>query len=193
AALLCLELTSLHLQPPTSDPRQAVVHALFGDAAAAVVVQPSTDRPTALRLVDLAAATDPATADHMTWDITDQGFRMGLSPRVPEVLARHIGPLIGRLLDRHRLGIADIGHWAVHPGGPRILTTVADGLGLKPAALAPSLQVLADRGNCSSATVLLVLDTLRRSGTVFAGDYVVGVAFGPGLTLYACLLRAEPA
>ena len=36
AVLLCVELTSLHLQPPDGDTGQVVVHALFGDAAAAV-------------------------------------------------------------------------------------------------------------------------------------------------------------
>ena len=30
--------------------------------------------------------TDTTTADHMTWHVTDLGFRMGLSPRVPDVL-----------------------------------------------------------------------------------------------------------
>ena len=33
AAVLCLELTSLHVQPPSDDRGQLVTHALFGDAA----------------------------------------------------------------------------------------------------------------------------------------------------------------
>jgi predicted naringenin-chalcone synthase len=36
-----LPLTSLHLQPPNGDTGQIVVHTLFGDAAAAVVVPPA--------------------------------------------------------------------------------------------------------------------------------------------------------
>src|SRR3954469_24706573 len=76
AVLLCLELTSLHAQPPTDDTGQVVAHALFGDAAAAVVVEPG--QGDGLELVDVAAVTDPGTADHMTWDITDVGFRMEL-------------------------------------------------------------------------------------------------------------------
>ena len=44
-----------------------------------------------LRFVDMVAVADHSTADHMTWDITDLGFRMGLSPQVPSVLARHVG------------------------------------------------------------------------------------------------------
>ena len=51
-----------------------------------------------LEVVEVAAVTDPATADHMSWDVTDQGFRMGLSPRVPDVLGRHVRPMVERLL-----------------------------------------------------------------------------------------------
>jgi alkylresorcinol/alkylpyrone synthase len=38
--------------------------------------------------------------------------------------------------------------------------------------------------------VLLVLDEVRRRRTLPPGSYVVALAFGPGLTLYATLLRA---
>ena len=44
---------------------------------------PGAPRPGGLEVVEVAALTDPATADHMTWDVTDLGFRMGLSPEVP--------------------------------------------------------------------------------------------------------------
>lgn len=191
AVLLCLELTSLHVQPATGEVDQMVAHALFGDAAAAVVVQP--DLPAGgrgLRMVDVAAVTDPATADHMTWDVTDLGFRMGLSPRVPDVLARHVSPMITGLLDRHGLTPADVDAWAVHPGGPRILETVADQLSLPADALTASRQVLAEDGNCSSSTVLLVLEALRATRHPAPGRHAVAMAFGPGLTLYAALLSA---
>jgi predicted naringenin-chalcone synthase len=183
AVLLCLELTSLHLQPPSADHQQFVVHALFSDAAAAVVVVP--DGGPGLELIDVAALTDHATADHMTWDLTDLGFRMTLSPRVPDVLAAHVGPMVERLLGR--AGVTHVDAWAVHPGGPRILDVVAKELGLSAAEMAPSRAVLAEHGNCSSATVLLTLDAL---GPVAAGGHVVALAFGPGLTLYAALFRA---
>jgi predicted naringenin-chalcone synthase len=191
AVLLCCELTSLHVQPPTDDRGQVVAHALFGDAAAAVVVLP--DAPAgraALRMVDVVALTDASTADHMTWDVTDLGFRMGLSPEVPNVLARQVRGLVGELLARHGSTIGDVGAWAVHPGGPRILDTVAQHLDLAPGAVEASRKVLAERGNCSSTTVLLVLDALRRAGRPGPGQLAVVLAFGPGLTLYAALLRA---
>ncbi|MCH7230889.1 type III polyketide synthase [Glycomyces sp. L485] len=185
AVLLCLELTTLHLQPASADPEQVVTHALFGDAAAALVVRPAE---TGLRVVDIAARTDTDRSGHMTWDVTDLGFRMGLSPQVPDALAEHLGPLVKDLLAPHGLDLTDVRGWAVHPGGPRILDTVEHGLGLAPDALAASRKVLAEYGNCSSATVLLVLRELLSAGA--PPGPIVALAFGPGLTAYAALLES---
>jgi predicted naringenin-chalcone synthase len=239
AVLLCCELTSLHVQPPSQPPGspapagtggcveglrltaapqppgspapagtgrrveglrltaapddrgQVVSHALFGDAAAAVVLTPSSPDPSVggLEVLDVAALTDPGTADHMTWDITDLGFRMGLSAEVPRVLGRHVRGHVAALLGRHAYTVEDVDGWAVHPGGPRILDTVVDRLGLPAAAVDESRAVLAGHGNCSSTTVLLVLDALRSCGRPRAGRPAIVTAFGPGLTLYTALLR----
>jgi predicted naringenin-chalcone synthase len=181
AVLLCLELTSLHVQPAQADLEQVVAHALFSDAAAAVVVEPGAGR--GRRMAGLVARTDPSTADHMTWDVTDLGFRLGWSPRGPDVGARHVGGVVTELLAGAGLRIEDVAGWAVHPGGPRILDVVRDELGLSERQMAPSRAVLAEHGNCSSATVLLVLEELAD-----VDGPVVAMAFGPGLTLYAVLL-----
>jgi alkylresorcinol/alkylpyrone synthase len=194
AVLACVELTTLHLQPPTSDVQQIVAHALFGDAAAAVVLHPEPLRPAgsppALRMVDVLARTAPGSVDDMAWEVTDHGFRMRLSARVPYVLARHLRPALDELLTRHGLTVRDVAAWAVHPGGPKILDTVRRECDLPAEALGPSREVLTEHGNCSSPTVLLVLERLRAQGAVPRGGYAVALAFGPGLTLYAALLRA---
>jgi predicted naringenin-chalcone synthase len=186
--LLCAELTSLHLQPAgtRADIQQIVSHALFSDAAAAVVLTPGADRP-GYAVREVAAVTDTTTADHMTWEVTDLGFRMGLSAQVPNVLSLHVRRLVDDLLARHGLTIAEIDGWAVHPGGPKILDVVEEHLGLPPEALAASRGVLSAYGNCSSPTVLLVLDALRRRPR--PPRTVVMLAFGPGLTLYVTLLE----
>ncbi|MEV0728742.1 3-oxoacyl-[acyl-carrier-protein] synthase III C-terminal domain-containing protein [Polymorphospora sp. NPDC050346] len=190
ALLLCVELTSLHVQPASArvDTQQIVAHALFSDAAAAAVVLPSRAGGYAVR--EVAAVTDTSTADHMTWEVTDLGFRMGLSPRVPKVLSMHVRGLVDDLLGRHDLRLSDVDGWAVHPGGPRILGVVERELGLPAEAMAVSRAILAERGNCSSPTVLLILDRLRRSAR--PPRRVVMLAFGPGLTLYAALLEWIP-
>jgi predicted naringenin-chalcone synthase len=194
AVLVCVELSSLHIQPAplgggAADLEQVVAHSLFSDAAAAVVVEPGGGGP-GLEVVAMAAVSDAAAAGLMTWEVTDLGFRMGLSRRVPDVLARHVAPLVDELLSRNGAARADVGGWAVHPGGPRILDVVAECLGLGDGDLAESRGVLAQDGNCSSATVLLVLEEVRRR-PLSPGGYVVALAFGPGLTLYATLLRVR--
>lgn len=187
AVLLCVELTSLHVQPATGDPEQMVAHALFSDAASAVVLSPDQTGG-GLAVVDVVARTDASTAGHMTWDVTDLGFRMGLSRHVADVLHGHVADVVAQLLQHSGLAVSEVAGWAVHPGGPRILDVVQERLELTEEDLAPSRQVLAEHGNCSSPTVLLVLDAVRKRG-LHSGDHVVAMAFGPGLTLYATLLR----
>lgn len=181
AVLLCCELTSLHVQPAERDLEQVVAHALFSDAAAAVVLEPGAGR--GRRLAGVVARTDASTSDLMTWDVTDLGFRMGLSPRVPGVLSKHVGEVVDELLAGAGLRVEDVAGWAVHPGGPRIIDVVRDELGLAEEQVAASRHVLAEHGNCSSATVLLVLQEMAD-----VDGPVVAMAFGPGLTLYAALL-----
>lgn len=180
--VVCVELPSLHLQPSPSTATQLVPHALFADAAAAAVVR--GDGP-GFELLDVVAQTDTEHREAMRWDVTDFGFRIGLSGRVPRVLGRHVAPLVNDLLGRHGLELPDVAHWAIHPGGPRIIDTVAERLELPPTAVEPSRRVLAEHGNCSSPTVLMVMDQLSPA----PGDHVVAMAFGPGLVLYGALFR----
>lgn len=217
AVMLCIELTSLHHQPveemsttnPTKeDIEQFVAHAIFADAAAAIVLGPSAGLPEhqagrhvpellmhsvpdvpGFEVVETSAITDWETQDLMRWDVTDLGFRMVLSYEVPGVLARHVRGAVTRLLDRHDYRIEDIAGWAVHPGGRKILEVVHDRLGLPAGSLDASYSVLRDYGNCSSPTVLIVLERLLATTDIPVGAPVVAMAFGPGLTLYSTLLR----
>jgi alkylresorcinol/alkylpyrone synthase len=217
AVMLCIELTSLHAQPvdeisPTNptmaDIEQVVAHAIFADAAAAIVLGPSAGSPEqqadlrvphlvrpsvpeapGFEVVEISAVTDWATQDLMRWDVTDLGFRMVLSAQVPDVLAQHVRGAVTSLLDRHDYRIEDIAGWAVHPGGRKILDVVHDRLGLPAGALDASYSVLRDYGNCSSPTVLIVLEQLAATTDIPVGAPVVAMAFGPGLTLYSALLR----
>jgi alkylresorcinol/alkylpyrone synthase len=185
--LLCVELTTLHVQAPARDLEQIVAHALFGDAAGAAAVRPDG---AGLELVDVLVHTDSSTAALMRWDVTDNGFRMGLSPRVPEALRGHVAPVVGELLRRNGVD-GTTRHFAVHPGGPAILDVVAEALELDEDALEHSRATLREIGNCSSATVLHILERMLASGDIDAGEHVVALAFGPGLTLYSCLFRAK--
>ena len=67
----------------------------------------------------------------MSWRIADHGFEMTLSPRVPELISQRVRPWLEDWLSRHGQSIATVGSWAVHPGGPRILSAFGEATGLE--------------------------------------------------------------
>ena len=121
----------------------------------------------------------------MTWTIGDAGFGMTLSARVPQLIGEHLRPWLSGWLARHGLATSDVGSWAVHPGGPRVLDAVEQALDLPRDATAVSRQVLSEHGNMSSPTVLFILQRLQRQ---LADRPCVALAFGPGLVVEAALL-----
>src|SRR6266853_4068362 len=66
----------------------------------------------------------PDSATAMSWRIGDFGFDMGLSRRIPELIGLHLRRWVERWLDRQGMALSDVGSWAVHPGGPKILDAV---------------------------------------------------------------------
>jgi alpha-pyrone synthase len=185
--LLCaVELCSLHYHYGW-DPEKMVANALFADGAAAVVGCPAAAAPRgAWRVAATGSCLVPNSADAMSWIVGDHGFDMALSRRVPELIGRHLRPWLQSWLERQGVPLAEVASWAIHPGGPRILETVEEGLELPQSAADVSRAVLAECGNMSSATVLFVLDRLRAQGARLP---CVALAFGPGLVAEAALFR----
>lgn len=187
ALVLSLELCTLHL--PFDDAVESVVStSLFGDGAAMMVIgnRPEMSGP---QLIDSETYCDYKTLDHMTFTVTDHGFRMYLSSYVPDVLAAQIGDFVERLLTRHQLQITDVKFWAIHPGSKRIIEYIQEQLMLTAEQVQFSLNVLRGYGNMSSATIMFVLDKIIQSNEPQPGDYGVMMAFGPGLTMESLLLR----
>jgi predicted naringenin-chalcone synthase len=181
--LLCaVELCSLHYHY-AYDPQRVVANALFGDGAAAVV---GADADAAWRVTASGSCLIPDSGDAMTWTVGDHGFEMTLARGVPGLIRRHLRPWLAGWLGGLDVGLDGVSSWAVHPGGPKILEAVEEGLGLPRAATEASRAVLSELGNMSSPTVLFVLERLRRSG---AARPCVALAFGPGLMAEAALLR----
>jgi predicted naringenin-chalcone synthase len=185
--LLCsVELCSLHLAYGW-DPEKVVANALFADGAAALVATARPARPgPGPTLLASGSTVIPHTAALMHWQIGDHGFEMGLSSRVPEAVGSQLRPWLERWLQPRGLQLADIATWALHPGGPRILQVCGAALGLEPHQLAVSQAVLQEHGNMSSATVLFILDRLRRAA---APGPCLALAFGPGLCAEVALLE----
>ncbi len=174
--VVAVELCSLHFHYG-SHPEQMVANALFADGAAGVVVGRSEDenRP---RLAGFGSCIIPDSEDAMTWRVGDHGFEMTLSARVPELLEAELRGWVDRWLGSLGLDRSRIGSWAVHPGGPRIVSTVEKTLELPAGATEVSRGVLAERGNMSSPTVLFIVKELLKLGRPRP---FVTLGFGPGL------------
>lgn len=184
--LMCaVELCSLHYQYG-KDPEQLVANAIFADGAAALVgrAAPSAAEGASWGLIACGSCLIPGTEDEMTWRVGDHGFEMTLSARVPSSIKRHLRPWLKEWLAQSGLALDDIRSWAIHPGGPRILSSVVQALELPRDAAAVSEEVLAACGNMSSPTVLFVLKRLREQS---APGPTVALAFGPGLVAEAAL------
>ena len=89
-----------------------------------------------------------------------------------------------RWLAGHGLGIEQVGSWAIHPGGTRIISAVEKSLAIDPATSVASREVLAAYGNMSSPTVLFVMQRLIAGHAPLP---CVALAFGPGLSAEATL------
>jgi alkylresorcinol/alkylpyrone synthase len=92
-------------------------------------------------------------------------------------------------LAKHRLTRQDIEAWVCHPGGPKIIDAVTEGLELGPAALEPSREALARIGNLSSAPVLFLLDEFRGERSPPPSSFGVMLAMGPGFCAELVLLK----
>lgn len=92
--------------------------------------------------------------------VGDNGFRMTLSAEVPSLIENTLPDVLARWLQKRGLSIPDIGCYAIHPGGPRILDAVGNCLNLTPYALESSREILSQCGNMSSPTVLFIVEKL---------------------------------
>ena len=179
--ICCVELCTLHLSH-TSDPGRQVAHALFADGAAASVIANSS---AAAQIRRTGSMMIPDSRDQMSWRVGDHGFEMSLSPQVPGTLARSVPPWIATFLASEGFAPGCIGSWAIHPGGPRLLSTLTAALELPHDACAISRDVLRRHGNMSSATVLFILEALLKENAL---KPILALAFGPGLAGEAVLL-----
>lgn len=190
AMMVAIELCSLHLQFENTT-ENFISSALFADGAAAVLVGDASqrDNPHGPYLVDSLTHCDYSTFEHMSFSLTDHGFRMYLSSYVPDLLAAHVEHFVDTLLERNHLRREDVRFWGIHPGSQKILDHVQERLALRDEQMEHSRSVLFEYGNMSSPTILFVLDRIQRCANPVTGDYGVLLAFGPGLTMESALVR----
>lgn len=195
AVLLSVELCSLTLQRQDLSIPNIIASGLFGDGAAAVVMAGANRvagehaRPSGPRVLATKSVFYPDTERVMGWDITSGGFRIVLSADVPNVVKSFIARDVDAFLGEHGLTQQDIGSYVCHPGGPKVLEAFREALQLPDGALAVTERSLAQLGNLSSASVLMVMRDTIQEHRPAPGTLGLMMAMGPGFCSEFVLLK----
>ncbi|RLM50370.1 bisdemethoxycurcumin synthase-like [Panicum miliaceum] len=197
--VVCVELTITTFRAPHEGDSfgTLIPQALFGDGAGAVIVGSDAVHPAERPLFEMVSASQamiPGSEKQLNVRLGEGGVDIDISFNLPRFVAQNLERC---LLDASgALGVEwkwnDL-FWAVHPGSRGILDRVESALGLEPRKLASSRTVVRDYGNMLSATVIFVLEELRRrmdeEGDE-AAEWGMMVGFGPGFTVETMVLHA---
>ncbi len=189
AVLLSVELCSLTLQREDLSIPNIIAAGLFGDGAAAVVLQGGGASGRGPRILGTRSVFYPDTERIMGWDIVDSGFKVVLSAKVPNLVRSVVQRDVDGFLAEHGLDRGRIRHWVAHTGGPKVLEAFQSALELPDGALERSWRSLREVGNLSSSSVLFVLGELLESDEPQRGDLGLMMAMGPGFCSELVLLQ----
>lgn len=209
------ETTIVGFRPPSPDrPYDLVGVALFGDGAGAAVIG-ADPNPGERPLFELHSALQrflPGTEKTIEGRLTEEGIKFQLGRELPHIIEAHVEDFCQKLMSERQREDADgelmLSYedmfWAVHPGGPAILTKMEGRLGLAADKLRASRCALRDFGNASSNTIVYVLENMveetRRRKLLAAPakeaaddgedcEWGLILAFGPGITFEGILAR----
>lgn len=189
--IVATELCSLHFQRPGTEDN-LLANALFGDGSAALLVESDSSGNLKLKLESFHSDLSKDGEQYMAWTVGDLGFEMKLSSYVPDIIKGGISELTNSLLSKISKKLSDIKHFAIHPGGKKILAAIEQELGITREQNKFAYKVLEQFGNMSSPTVLFVLkEVTDQLESENIGEHILSFAFGPGLTLESMILKIE--
>lgn len=184
------EMCSLHMDPQMIGPGEMVVQSLFADGHMKYRLS-SEKNNTSLKLLTTLEEIVPESADDMTWVPGPHGMKMTLSREVPFKIAFRLLPYLEKLSQSAGHTFDELQKkaiFAIHPGGPKIVTGIQELLHLSDEQVKHSRKVLYERGNMSSATLPHVWEEIIKASPD-KGTPVVALAFGPGLTMIGAVFE----
>lgn len=163
ALVICLELSSINavFQDDLND---IIIHSIFGDGCAAVVIgayEPEQIQGRGKFVIrDNFSYLAENTEDGITLGIRDNGITCLLSRQLPDYIESGVGRIITNFLNSHQITKEDIDLWMVHPGGTKIIEKVQLSLDLNDEQVADSWGVLRQYGNLLSCAILFVMERM---------------------------------
>ncbi len=170
---------------------------LLGDSAGAVVLGPAAEDEGGILATRIASDGTKAEllyipgggsrnpASHQTVDDRLHYFKMNGRETFKHA-TRNMAAIAKQVLEDSGLGLDDVNLLVPHRANLRIITYIAEQLGVPMEKVYTNVQRY---GNTSSASIPLALTEARERGKLKKGDVVLMVAFGTGLTWGATLLR----
>ncbi len=191
--IICVELCTLHFQR-IDDLDNNTANLLFADGAAAALIvsdrYAEKNKLDGFKINQFYSQVSLKGKSDMAWKLTSTGFLMTLSSNIPQLIEKDIKQFFSKAIKQLGISKQEIIHWAVHPGGKKILEVIQKELELNYADLESSFQVLKNYGNMSSPTFLFVLkDIFDTKINKEKKEKTFGVAFGPGLTMESVILE----
>jgi len=191
--IVCVELCTIHFQK-IDDLDNLSANLLFADGAAATLVVPDTFAEKnsfgGYKIKKFHSQIDINGKSDMAWQLSSTGFLMTLSSYIPQLIEKGFIHLFNQAIENLEIERQDIMHWAIHPGGRKILEVVQKELDLNADALLSSYKILKNYGNMSSPTILFVLqDLMETKKESEKNELTYAVAFGPGLTMESVILE----
>jgi len=175
------ELCSLCFQPQDFSMQALVGGALFGDGIAAVVVRDS-DEVSGFKLDHNSSYLFEDSTHYMGFDVRETGFHLVLDKGIPGAVERQIAPVFMGFLDEHGMKKNDVDFFCIHPGGRKLVDEISNVFELDEEATRPSRDCLAEVGNLSSASVMVVLKNIFDRKRPQHGERGLLAAFGPGFS-----------
>jgi alpha-pyrone synthase len=191
--VICLELSSVNAVFDESI-NDVIIHSIFADGCAAMVVGASTESEAIgtgkILIKDRLSYLVENTQDGITLGIKDNGITCQLSRQLPEYIQTGIAPIIDGFLADNGMTRSDIDLWAVHPGGTRIIESVQRALELSDTQVAYSWEVLAEYGNMLSTSLLFVIERMMADRkNAQSGLNGIAFSFSPGIGVEGILFE----
>jgi alkylresorcinol/alkylpyrone synthase len=179
-----IETCSIAIRLDSDDPAAIVATAIFGDGAAASVLQAGE-----VGFATIAGSGErmwPDTLDIMGWRVEDPGLAVVFDRAIPPFVEAQLADAVDSMLADIGVDRSGIDRFCCHPGGVKVIDAIESALGLQTGTLDLEREVLNDCGNMSAPTVLFVLDRLMKRGMP---DRTMLTSFGPGFTCAGMLLE----
>ena len=183
--VIVVELCTMAIRHDRLTPSNIVATALFGDGAAAAIIQ-SPAAPGEEDGGPFIGRVGPGgehcwrdTLDIMGWRVDGLGLDVVFHYSIPEVVANDYPATLAGFLERNGIRREEIDRPCCHPGGVKVIEALEGVYGLAPGALDFEREVLRDFGNMSAPTVLFVLERMVKAG--IAGTVLMS-SLGPGFT-----------